>query len=218
MYSLFSLDYRTSNMSSFMDIEDPWEREATIKDYLATVKRIQERNEEEKTAGLYHQRELEQHFGPVVQSQDRMAKEIIEGFEPIKKEVSTLREKLETARRDEEALPHKRHRVDMNKYGPLAREFRSRYTSRDPDVDMNFGIRYLPDGRTTVIGNTPVTISDDDIIIKDQVYNGTPGLWALLTETQKDKLGKDKWDHHDMDNYADILYQTSALHEDYNPK
>ena len=129
-------------MSSFMDIKDPWERDARIKDYLATVKRVQERNEEEKTADIYHQRDLEQHFAPVVQSQDKMSKEITEGLKPIKEEVSTLRENLETR---DEALPRKRRRVDMNEYGPLAREFWTRYTSRDPTVDTTFGINILPE-------------------------------------------------------------------------
>ena len=49
-------------MSSFMDIKDPWEREATIKDYLATVKRIQKRNEGDRLGGLSRQHELEKHF------------------------------------------------------------------------------------------------------------------------------------------------------------
>jgi hypothetical protein len=200
-------------MSSFMDIKDPWERDATIKDYLTTMKRIQERNEEEKTSGLYRQRELEHHFAPVVQIQDKMSKEIIEGLKPIKEEVTTLRENLENR---DEALPRKMRRVDMDEYGPLAREFRTRYTGRDPDVDTTFGIKYLLDGRS-VIGNTPITISDDDIMIYGEVYDGTPGLWSLLTETEKDKLTKDKWNQDDMNTYAEILRQTSVLHEDYNP-
>ena len=194
-----------------MDIKDPWKRDATIKDYLATMKRIQERNEEEKTSGLYRQRELEQHFAPVVQSQDKMSKEIAESLKPIKEEVTTLRENLETVH-DE---TRKRRRI--HEYGPLATEFRTRYTSRDPDVDETFGIKYLADGRT-VIANTPVTISGDDIIIYGEVYDGTPGLWALLTETQEDKLGKDKWIQDDIDNYAAILDVTNVLHEDYDPE
>jgi hypothetical protein len=205
----FTVNLQADNMSSFMDIKDPWKRDATIKDYLATMKRIQKRNEEEKTSGLYRQRELEQHFAPVVQSQDKMSKEITEGLKPIKQEVATLRENLETVH----AETRKRHRAD--EYGPLATEFRARYASRDPNVDTTFGITYLRDGRT-VIANTPVTISGDDIIIYDEVYDGTPGLWALLTETQEDKLGKGKWTQDDVDNYAAILGVTNVLHEDYD--
>ena len=157
---------------------------------------------------------MEQHFAPVVQSQDNMSKEITEGLKPIKEEVSTLRENLETR---DEALPRKSRRVDMDEYGPLAREFWTRYTSRDPTVDTTFGINILPDGRT-VIAHTPIKIWDDDIIIYGDVYHGTPVLCTLLTETEKAKLRKDKWDEDDLDNYVDILYQTNVLHEDYNPK
>ena len=68
-----------------------------------------------------------------------------------------------------------------------------------------------------MIGNTPVTISDDDIIIYGEVYHGTPGLWALLTQTTKDEL-KGTWNDEDLDKYVEILNQTNVLHEDYNPK
>ena len=108
-------------------------------------------------------------------------------------------------------------RVDLDEYGPLAREFRTRYTSRDPDVDMIFGIKYLLDGRT-VIANTPITISGDDIIIYGEVFHGTPGLWALLTKTQEDNLGKGKWTQGDVDNYGAILDVTNVLHENYDPE
>ena len=64
---------------SFLDIKDPFEREETVKDYLATVKRIRERNESEKVGEHYRRRDLEQQFQPVV---ERTVEEIAKKLKP----------------------------------------------------------------------------------------------------------------------------------------
>ena len=73
---------------------------------------------------------------------------------------------------------------DRENFGPLAEDYRQRYVLRDPDIDIQFGINFLRDGKT-IICNTPMTIDRDHIIIGPNVYDGTEGLWTLLTEKKR---------------------------------
>ena len=68
---------------SFYDIEDPIERDATIKEYLATMKRIKKRKMDERIAGLQEQEDMKEMFRPVLQSNEEMAKEITKDLVPI---------------------------------------------------------------------------------------------------------------------------------------
>ena len=81
-------------MSSFMDIKDHEKRDAIISDYISTIKRIQQRNEDDKIGSLAHQRDLEDTWRPVIQSQEQVTKKITKELEPIKEGVLNLRESL----------------------------------------------------------------------------------------------------------------------------
>ena len=64
------------------------------------------------------------------------------------------------------------------------------------------------------IGNKQATIVDNDIIIDDEKFEGTPGLWMLLLSKQPEKgsfTGKD------FDNYGRLMVKTNALHRNYDP-
>ena len=51
---------------SFINIKDPKKRDAVIADYLATVKRLQQRNLNEKAQDLARDENLKEMFNPVV--------------------------------------------------------------------------------------------------------------------------------------------------------
>ena len=61
--------------------------------------------------------------------------------------------------------------------------------SWDPDVDTSFGIHFV--NKEPYIANTPVKLEGDDIIIYNEVYNGTPGLWSLITEKKERKTARE---------------------------
>ena len=56
------------NIMSFFNIKDPKKRDAVVADYLATVKRLQQRNLNEKAQDLARDENLKEIFNPVVQS------------------------------------------------------------------------------------------------------------------------------------------------------
>ena len=99
--------------------------------------------------------------------------------------------------------------------GPLESSYRNRYMLRDDDIDTSFGINFLSNGET-YIASTPIKIENDDIIIYNEVYDGTPGLWSLITEKKKENL-EGRYSQNDLDEYAQILRQTNVLHKDFNP-
>jgi hypothetical protein len=95
-----------------------------------------------------------------------------------------------------------------NKYGPLAAGFYRNYLNGH--ADKSFGIRY-DDGKP-MIGDKLIDIVGDNIVIDDEVYIGTPGLWSLIT----DKTPKD-YDDNDYGRYKELLHETNTLYHHYDP-
>ena len=90
--------------------------------------------------------------------------------------------------------------------------------SRDPDVDT-FGIYFTPDG-TTKMGNKVVRIDrNDNIHVGNQTYEGTQGLWRLITGVTRDQIGDVDHEYTNVDllEYVDLIKQTSVLHKDFDP-
>lgn len=77
--------------------------------------------------------------------------------------------------------------------------------------DPVFGISYNHDTEVHKIGKMVVTFEDDDIIINDKKYEGTQGLWRLLTynEAPPPQL----YTEHDFQTYAKILNETDAMYQ-----
>jgi hypothetical protein len=55
------------------------------------------------------------------------------------------------------------------------------------------------------IGDKPVKIDGNDLIISNQKYEGTKGLWSLLTKKEPNNYSQD-----DLENYKQILYDSNA--------
>jgi len=64
------------------------------------------------------------------------------------------------------------------------------------------------------IGNTPIDIRDNNLIIGEKEYEGTPGLWELIISKKPDNH---IYTQDDYENYAQILVDTSALKQNNNP-
>ena len=68
---------------SFLNIENQEERDAMIQDFLALKERLKNRSEEERGSLLDRHRQLEEDFEPVVTSNKKMAREIVDELVPI---------------------------------------------------------------------------------------------------------------------------------------
>ena len=73
-------------------------------------------------------------------------------------------------------------------------------------ADNTFGLRDK-DGKF-YIGNTEAKIKENNIIVGDTEYVGTPELWKLIVaKTPDDKI----FTNGNYDNYAEIMHSTNAL-------
>ena len=58
------------------------------------------------------------------------------------------------------------------------------------------------------IGNKEANIKENNIIVGDKTYAGTPGLWELIVaRSPDDKM----FTNGDYDNYAEIMHSTNVL-------
>ena len=175
---------------SFLEIKDPEERDAVIADYLATVKRIKQYNLDERSAGLTRKREMEETFAPVVAANEEMTRKIVDEITPLTEQMRKMRQ------------------TNNKPYGPLTEMFLQKYMN--DDVDKLFGIRY--ENAIPWIGKRVISIlSNDDIAVNGKVYEGTPGLWSLITDRNPKEFTFD-----DLINYKQILYDTNALYQHYD--
>ena len=94
--------------------------------------------------------------------------------------------------------------------------------------DRIFGIWY--DYERFYIGNQSnrITIDGNDLIINDERYKGTHGLWKILTNTNRKKVDKETYDtwwtkkdnfaEKDLNSYKEILVKTHSIYQHNNPK
>ena len=82
-------------------------------------------------------------------------------------------------------------------------------------MDKTNGIRYIK-GEGEYIGSEPVKIDGDDIIIGDNRFKGTPGLWKLITS--KNILDISEYNATDLRDYIYIMALTNTAHINYDPK
>ena len=74
-------------------------------------------------------------------------------------------------------------------------------------ADKTFGLRDNKDGKF-YIGNKEAKIKENNIIVGDKEYAGTPGLWELIVaRSSDDKI----FTNGDYDNYAEIMHLPNAL-------
>ena len=207
---------------SFIKIKDPRRQEELIKDLIETRKRIKDNFIAKKVGESEYQTGLTKLFKPVTETQKATAKEITEAqkvtAEKFTSALLPIKEGLEKItvippiKAGEEAIPSlEMTEEQLTKIGPIARKylmptFRQPATKADIKPGDNEGI--------FKIGETPIKIEDNNIFINDIEYEGTPGLWRLLTSKTIPEKGK--FNATDLRNYIYIMSDTNATRVKYN--
>ena len=76
---------------------------------------------------------------------------------------------------------------------------------RDPNKENNYFLN----------SKYKLTIADDNIVVDDEKFVGTPGLWELImADVPEPKLIEPS----DLDSYKRLLLKTNVLHRDFDPK
>ena len=211
---------------SFIKIKDPRKREELIKDFIETRKRIKDNFIARKVGEADYQTGLTKLFKPVTETQKATAKEITEAqkatAEKFTSELLPIKESIEAlpTKEDIEILPTKLFNQiypslefkssEIMELGPLAVSSLIEAFTKE-GVDKTFGLH--AENKKFKIGDKPVTIKDNNIIIEGKIYIGTPGLWELITSFNPKNFSED-----DYINYINLLTQTNTIYQGNNPK
>ena len=203
---------------SFIKVKDPRKREELIRDFIETRKRIKDNFVARKVGEAEYQTGLTKLFKPVTETQKVTAKEITDAqkatAEKITSEHLPIKEGIE-------GLPGaisfptypalEMTEEELIKIGPIARKYiqsnLGRTTTRAGLYSENDNLK---------IGYRPVKIENDDIIINDERFKGTPALWELITSNNIPE--KEKYNATDLRDYITIMHITKATYDKNNKR
>ena len=207
---------------SFIKVKDPRKREELVRDFIETRKRIKDNFVARKVGEAEYQTGLTKLFKPVTETQKAAAKEITEAqktaAEKITSELLPIKEGLEnlpilTPIKEGEPVPAVEMTQEQRKkiLGSVASEAFEKYTTLE-GADKVFGM--VKKGKYYYIGDKPIKIKGDNIIIDDQEYTGTSGLWELIiSNNPQEGVITDE----DYLNYGKLLIQTNAIYQNNDP-
>ena len=208
---------------SFIKVTDPRKREELIKDFIETRKRIKDNFIARKVGESEYQTGLTKLFKPVTETQKATAKEITdtqkEAVQKITGELLPIREGLENItvvppiEAGEKAMKVledvKKELIDV---GPIAAEHIS--LSLEGKGDIN-GIKWDSKNKKFKIGSENIEIENNDIILFDERYKGTPGLWNLITSKNIPDISE--YEAKELYDYIYIMANTNTAHIKNDP-
>ena len=212
---------------SFIKVKDPRKREELVRDFIETRKRIKDNFMARKVGEAEYQTGLTKLFKPVTETQKATTKEITDAQKaatekitkellPIKAGIEGLPEALSfpTLEMTEgEPIPAVEMTQEQRKkiLGPIASEAFEKYTTSE-GADKVFGM--VKKDKNYYVGDKPIKIKGDNIIIDDKEYKGTEGLWELIiSKNPQEGIYTDD----DFLNYGRILKQTNTIYQGNNP-
>ncbi len=184
---------------SFLKITDPKKRDLMVDEFLKTRKNIQRNQLAERLGEQDAMSEFIRHYKPTTDVHKDLSQNILSEIKNLPKALDFPRTYKEYTPAIEGDIPEM--------IGPIAASYLRKFATKD--ADKVYGIN---DNKWEFyIGDTRIGITDDNIIVGEKVYQGTPGLWELITM----KLPDDEvYDDEDYKNYAEILVNTNALKRD----
>lgn len=95
---------------------------------------------------------------------------------------------------------------EVGESGKLAELYTNKLNNNDPkEIDSIYGM-YYDKNNTLMLGNSPITFNNDDIILNNVKYTGTHGLYELIFM----KKPRDIYTKEDLKSYATILTSSNA--------
>ena len=178
-------------------------------------------------------REITEGLKPITETQKAIAREITEGLKPIREGIEKLPEtivfpttqplgKASGEEKEEEKEEEEKQVKSPETLGETAYNYL--HGKELYPRDITFGIHLGKDGfyhmgaikdsTGEYKGNRKIlTIAHNNILVDDEKFRGTPGLWELIMEDKPKNYTKE-----DLDNYGNLLVKTNALHQDFDPK
>ena len=136
----------------------------------------------------------------------------MEGLKPIKEDTENLPQAITLpAYPSIQATEKPLEGEDTQFIGEVAEKYLRKFATKG-EADTMHGL-YDRKGNF-YIGNKPIVIIDNNIMVDNEEYEGTPGLWELiLSKNPDDSI----FTNDDYDNYARLMLKTNTLHHDNDP-
>ena len=175
---------------SFLKITDPKKRDLIVAEFLETKRNIQNQQLATRLGEQDALVELTKQYKPVT--------DVLAEIKDQQPQGLTIQNYLNPPAI--EAAPE----APTGLIGNIAANYLKKYTTKEADKTQGI---YSKDGRL-YIGDTMATINDDDILVGDKEYQGTPGLWELLVMKEPDES---VFTEEDYENYREIMTNTNAM-------
>ena len=214
---------------SFIKVTNPRKREALVKDFIETRKRIKDNFVARKVGESDYQTGLTKLFKPVTETQKATAKEITDAqkatAEKFTSELLPIKEDIKgvATKKDIQKLPFqifnqifpalKYKESEITILGAIAVDALIEAFTKD-GIDRTYGI-YSKD-KEFYMGNSTITIKDNDITIRGTTFPGTSGLWKLITN--KNIPNKLEYTPQDLANYIIMMYITHTIYRNNDPE
>ena len=144
------------NLDQIMSFVDMDNSDKVVADYTATIKKIQQRNENEKTSSLQKHSDLQQAFAPMIAATENQTKHL-----------TTELQKLE---------PPEQIKLEQDDPRGSILDY---YNTKE-EVDKYFAI--YKNGNQLILGDQAIQVDRDNNIIlqDDSKFKGTLGLWEMI--------------------------------------
>jgi hypothetical protein len=191
---------------SFLKITDPKKRTLIVEEFLRIKHNIQQNSMSEKAGDYDMQQELAKLYRPITDSQATQSAATRSAITALKD--STLQSLAAIMPSPAFQLPSiqaAEPKESLIELGPIASEYLRSMASKT-QTDKTFGLH--DKNGAFYIGDSEVTITGDDIIVGETKFDGTPGLWELITSKSPDS---GIYTTNDLDSYETILLNTNAI-------
>ena len=192
---------------SFLKVTDPRKRDFIVNEFLRTRQNIKQNFLSERVGDFSTQYELSKLFKPVTDMHKDLKEGLVSELKPIREGMKNLPKAITfpqfpsiTAYDDDDGEEEKDVFI-----GDIAEQYLRKFTTVS-GADKTFGL-WDKDGKF-YIRNKEANLKENNIIVGNKEYAGTPGLWELIVaRSPDDKI----FTNGDYDNYAEIMNSTNAL-------
>ena len=217
---------------SFLKIRDPTKRNQMVEEYLELKKNIRGNLLSERTGEQQLQTDLSKFYRPITETQKDTARVIREGLKPIKEGIVNLPQAMQPMENLLQAIVKKEKEEEEEKEEEVEEEKPEASPENLGDIAYNYLHRKYPYPRDTTFGiyvgkdgyyhmgkqlnkenKKILTTAHNNIIIEDEKFRGTSGLWELIMDNNPRNYTKE-----DKDEYGRLLIKANVLHRNFDPK
>ena len=193
---------------SFLKITDPKKRDLIVQEFLKTKRNIQQHNLAEKTGDQEFTTRMSKMFKPLIDTQREVGEKVQQSIEKMPQPLPAITfPAFPSIRADDDES----NQGEPTNIGSIAGKYLMKFASKT-GVDKTFGL-YDKDGEF-YIGDKGVLISGDNLFVNNKEYQGTPGLWELITSKKPDP---EMFTDDDYEQYQNILVETNAMKQNNDP-